>query len=148
MVDANIYGWTYTEFNVAFGWDMDGQPKYEAWENYWSRKVDTYIFNNSATTPRLTGEEAIDIGDLVNKMMAQMNIYLKGETVENPMTMGMLEPPRFPRFEGNPKGNGGIGTEDYLILNKLKRKYSEIRVKSFRLGPIPSDNPFYQDRLE
>ncbi|KKM18005.1 hypothetical protein LCGC14_1670020 [marine sediment metagenome] len=148
MVDTNIYGWTYAEFNIAFGWDMDGQLKYEAWENFWSRKVDTYIFNDSGTTPRLTdANEVIDAGDIVNKMMAMMNIYLKGESVENPLGMGILEPSRFPRFEGQPKGNGGLGTGDYVVLNRLKRKYGEIRVASFRIGIIPNDNPFYQDRL-
>jgi len=80
-------------------------------------------------------------------MMILMNIYLKGETVDNPLMMGMLEPARFPRFEGNPNGNGGLGTGDYIVLNKFKRKYAEIRVKSFRIGLIPDDNPFYQDRL-
>lgn len=145
MVDANIYGWTYSVFHAAFGWDEGTQLKYEAWENFWSRKVDAYIFPDSGATPRLTdAQEKVDVGDIVNKMMALMNIYLKGETVDNPLGMGILDPPRFPRFEGNPNG---VGTNDYRVLNKLKRKNSEIRVKSFRIGVIPSDNPFYQDRL-
>lgn len=148
MPDLNQYGWTYAAFNVAIGWDHTGQLKYEAWENFWSRKVDTYIFNDSAATPRLTdAQEKIDAGDIVNKMMVMMNIYLKGESTDNPLMMGMMEPARFPQFEGNPKGNGGLGTKDYIVLNRLKRKNSEIRVKSFRIGVIPSDSPFYQDRL-
>jgi len=148
MADENIYGWTYTEFNVAFGWDHTGQLKYEAWENYWARKVDSYIFTDSGETPRLTDtHEKADAGDIVNKMLALMNVYLKAESVENPLMLGMLEPARFPTFEGQPKGNGGLGTGDYVVLNQLKRKNSEIRVKSFRIGPIPSDNPFYQDQL-
>ncbi len=145
MADENIYGWTYAVFHAALGWDKGTQLVYEEWENFWSRKIDAYIFYDSGETPRLTdANEVLDVGDIVNKMMTLMNIFLKGETVDNPLGMGMLEPPRFPRFEGNPNE---FGTGDYRVLNRLKRKYSEIRVKSFRIGVIPSDNPFYQDRL-
>ncbi len=145
MVDANIYGWTYAVFHASLGWDKGTQLVYETWENFWSRKVDAYIFPDSGTTPRLTdANEKIDVGDIVNKMMVLMNTYLKGETVDNPLGLGMLDPSKFPRFEGNPYGNG---TNDYKILNRFKKKYSEIRVRSFRIGVIPTDNPFYQDRL-
>lgn len=145
MPDLNIYGWTYAKFHAAFGWDMGNQLKYETWENFWSRKVDAYIFTDSGTTPRLTdANEKLDVGDIVNEMMGLMNIFLKGETVESPLGMGMLEPPRFPKFIGY---SNGIGTMHYRVLNKLKRKNSETHVKTFRMGVIPSDNPFYQDRL-
>jgi hypothetical protein len=147
MVDANIYGWTYSEFNSYIGWDMGGQLKYEAWENKYSRKVDAYIFTESGESPRLVDDEAIEVGDIVNELMVLINIYLKGETVENPLEMGMLEPKRFPQFIGDPEYNNGLGTDHYRTLNKLKRKHSEIVVKSFRIGVIPSENPFYQDRL-
>jgi len=149
MADENIYGWTYAVYHAAIGWDKGTQLVYEAWENYWSRKVDAYIFTDSGLTPRITdAQEKVDVGDIVNKMMVQMNLFLKGESVDNPLGMGMLDPSsRFPRFEGYPEGNGGLGTGDYIVLNKLKRKNSEIRIKSFRIGVIPSDNPFYQDRL-
>ncbi len=148
MVDANIYGWTYSEFNSFVGWDMGTQLKYEAWENKWSRKVDAYIFTDSGESPRLTdSHEATEVGDIVNELMVLTNIYLKAETVENPLEMGMMEPKRFPQFIGNPTENKGLGTDHYRTLNKLKRKYSEISVASFRIGIIPSDSPFYQDRL-
>ncbi len=145
MADENIYGWTYAVFHANLGWDKGTQLVYETWENFWARKIDAYIFADSGETPRLTdAQEVLDVGDIVNKMMVYMNIFLKGETTDNPLSMGVLEPPRFPRFEGQPNG---FGTEDYRVLNRLKRKYSEIRVKSFRIGVIPSDNPFYIDRL-
>jgi len=59
-------------------------------------------------------------------MLIKMNIFLKGESVDNPLGMGMFETARFPRFEGYPEANGGLGTGDYIVLNKLKRKNSEI----------------------
>ncbi|KKM73166.1 hypothetical protein LCGC14_1413290, partial [marine sediment metagenome] len=95
MPDNNIYGWTYSDFNLFVGWDMGNQAKYEAWENKWSRKVDAYIFYDSGATPRLIDEEAIEVGDIVNELMVLTNIYLKAETVENPIEMGMIEPARF-----------------------------------------------------
>ncbi|KKL55423.1 hypothetical protein LCGC14_2255540 [marine sediment metagenome] len=115
MPDENIYGWTYAVFHASLGWDKGTQLVYESWENFWSRKIDAYIFYDSGETPRLTdANEVLDVGDIVNKMMTLMNLFLKGETVDNPLGMGMLEPSKFPRFEGNPYG---IGTEDYKLLN-------------------------------
>ncbi|KKL20711.1 hypothetical protein LCGC14_2452720 [marine sediment metagenome] len=144
---AEIYGWSYADFNTFVGWDMGTQAKYEAWENKWARKIDAYIFTASGTSPRLTGVEATEVGDIVNELMVLTNIYLKGETVENPLEMGMIEPKRFPQFIGDPEANKGLGTDHYRTLNKLKRKHSEISVTSFRIGVIPSDSPFYQDKL-
>jgi len=148
MADENIYGWTYAEFNANIGWDIGTQLKYESWENLWSRKVDAYIFSTSGASPRLTDvNEAAEVGDIVNEMMVLTNIYLKGETVENPLEMGMIVPNRFPQFVGSPTTNRGLGTGHYRTLNKLKRSKSEISVASYRIGIIPSDSPFYQDRL-
>jgi len=148
MVDANIYGWTYDNFHAFFGWDVGNQLKYEAWENLWSRKIDAYIFTGSGTTPRLTdANEKLDVGDIVNEMMVMTNIYLKGESVESPLETGFYsETLGFPKFTGNPRG---IGTGHYAVLNKLRRIHAEepVRVDSIRLGLIPSNNPFYQDRF-
>jgi hypothetical protein len=145
MVDANIYGWTYDNFNTNFGWDVGTQLKYEAWENIWSRKIDAYIYTDSAACPRLTDAyEKLEVGDIVNEMMTQMNVYLKAETVESPLETGFYESVGFPAFKGDPEANKGKGTGHYLVLNKLRRKHSEseVRVDSIRHGIIPDDNPF------
>lgn len=73
-----------------------------------------------------------------------MNLYLKGESGDSPLETGFYVNPGFPTFHGDPNANKGMGTGHYLILNKLKRKYSqsEIRVDSIRMGKIPDDNPF------
>ena len=112
------------------------------WENLWARKVDAYIFTDSGTSPRLTdANEIIDVGDIVNEMMVQMSIYLKAENTESPLETGLYDAIGFPSFKGSPRG---LGTGHYLILNKLRRKYSqtEIRVDSIRHGVKPSNNPF------
>lgn len=150
MADLNIYGWTYDDFNAFVGWDMGGQLKYEAWENHWSRKIESYIFTDSGASPRLTDAyEAAEVGDIVNELMVQTNIYLKGESVENPFETGFYTGPGFPVFHGDPEANNGKGTGHYAILNKYKRKYSqsEVRVNSIRIGKIPADNPFGVDKL-
>ena len=136
MVDANIYGWTYDNFNSALGWDMGAQAKYEFWENFWSRKVDSYVFIDAGTTPRLTdANEKIEAGDIVNEMMVLMNIYLKGETSESPMESGFFEAPGFPVFRGNPNADHRRGTGNYRTLNKLRKIHSEpdIVLDSIRL---------------
>jgi len=144
------YGWTHANFNTAFGWDVGNEAKYLLWENYWSRKVDAYIYTDSGTTPRLTdANEKLEVGDVVNEMMAQMNIYLKAESVETPIETGFYESVGFPSFKGDPKANEGKGTGHYAVLNKYRRKYSEseVRVDSIRVGVIPDDNPFRAGRL-
>lgn len=146
MADENIYGWTYDNFNSFIGWDKGTQLVYEAWENLWSRKIDAYIFTDSGTTPRLTdANEKLDVGDIVNEMMVQTNLFLKGESVESPLEAGFYESPGFPAFKGSSRG---LGTGHYAVLNKLRRIHAEtdVRVDSLRLGVIPSDNPFHQDK--
>lgn len=151
MVDANKYGWTYANFNSFVGWDKGTQLVYEAWENLWSRRVDAYIYTDSGVSPRLTdANEKAEVGDIVNEMMVLTNLYLKGESGESPLETGFYEAPGFPTFKGNPNGNGGQGTGHYRVLNKYRRKYSqsETRVDAIRLGLIPSNNPFYQDKFK
>jgi len=137
MVDTNIYGWTYTDFNTFIGWDVGNQAKYEAWENLWSRKVDAYIFTDIDTTPRITdANEVLQVGDIVNEMMVLTNLYLKGESAESPMELGFYDAPGFPQFKGNPNANGGKGTIHYRLLNRLNKKYSapnRIRTDAVRL---------------
>ena len=142
---AVIYGWTYANFNTAIGWDKGVEATYLLWENSWSRKIDAYIYTDADTSPRLTdAAEKAEVGDIVNEMMVLTNIYLKGESVENPMETGFYISPGLPTFYGDTAANGGKGTEHYAILNKYKRKYSqsEKRVDSIRLGPTPGDSPF------
>jgi len=142
---AVIYGWTYANFNVADTWSGGVEAKYLLWENFWSRKIDAYIFTNAGTTPRLTdANEKIDAGDIVNEMMILMNLYLKASSTEAPMETGLYDNVGFPNFLGDPLANNGLGTGHYTILNKLRRLHSqtEVRVDSIRLGPTPGDNPF------
>lgn len=148
MVDANIYGWTFADFNSFVGWDVGNQLKYEAWENHWSRKIDVYIFTGSAASPRLTGEEAVDAGDIVNELMTLMNLYLKAGSTESPLESGLYDNIGFPVFHGDPEADDGKGTGHYAILNKFKRKYSqsESRVDSIRIG-TDGNNPFPVDNV-
>ena len=144
---AVIYGWSYADFNTAFGWDVGNEAKYLLWENFWSRKIDVYIFITIGLTPRLTdANEKLEVGDIVNEMMTQMNIYLKAESVETPIETGFYESVGFPAFKGDPEGDDRKGTGHYRTLNKLRRKYSVLKIASVRIGQ-PSDNPFYQDRF-
>ena len=140
---AVIYGWSYINFNIAYSWDSDGvEPQYLLWENYWARKVDAYIFTDAGTTPRLTNaNEKIDVGDVINELMVLMNLYLKASSTEAPMETGLYDNVGFPGFIGDPEG---IGTEHYLVLNKLRRIHSqtEVRVDSLRIGVTPTNNPF------
>ena len=148
MVDANIYGSTYAIFHAAVGWDKGTQTVYEYWENHWSRRIDAYIFIAIGTCPRLTdADEKLEVGDIVNEIMVQMNIYLKAESVENPMETGFYTGPGFPVFHGDPEADDGKGSGHYRVLNKLRRKYSVLKVASIRMGPVPDNNPFYQDKL-
>ena len=123
MADANIYGWTYAVYHAAIGWDKGTQLVYESWENFWSRKIDAYIFIDIGECPRLTdANEKLQVGDIVNEMMVQTNIYLKGDSTESPLATGFYTGPGFPRFRGDRKGEG---TEHYAILNKYRRKALE-----------------------
>jgi len=142
---AVIYGWTYANFNTAIGWDKGVEATYLLWENYWARKVEAYVFTDAAASPRFTdASEVAEIGDLINELMVQMNIYLKAESVESPLETGFYESIGFPAFRGDPEANEGKGTGHYTILNKYRRQYSqtEIRVDSMRHGIPPKDNPF------
>ena len=116
-----MYGWTHANFNIAIGWDH-AEAAYLLWENFWSRKIDAYIFLDTGTSPRLTdANEKAEMGDIVNDMMVQMNIYLKAESVENPLQSGFYTGPGFPQFRGD---RSGVGTEHYEILNKYRRRTS------------------------
>lgn len=137
-----IYGWTYAVFSTGLTWHNATEANYVLWENVWSRKVDAYIYTDSGTSPRLTdANEKLDVGDIVNEMMVQMSIYLKAENTESPLETGLYDAIGFPSFKGSPKG---LGTGHYLVLNKLRRKYSEteVRVDSIRHGLRPDANPF------
>ena len=141
---AVIYGWSYADFNAAIGWDKD-EASYLLWENFWAIKIEAYVFISVAASPRFTdANEKKEIATIINDIMVQMNIYLKAESVENPMESGFYESAGFPVFHGDPEG---LGTEHYRILNKYRRKYSELKVTSLRIGVIPDKSPFPQERL-
>ncbi|GAH64644.1 unnamed protein product, partial [marine sediment metagenome] len=115
MADSSKYGWTYEIFHAAVGWDRGTQTVYESWENFWSRKIDAYIFIDSGVCPRITdANESAKLGDIVNEMMVQTNLYLKAAATSSPMETGFYMGPGFPRFKGDPKGRG---TEHYALLN-------------------------------
>jgi hypothetical protein len=148
MADENMYGWTFDNFNAFVGWDIGDQLKYEAWENHWSRRIDAYIFIAIGLSPRLTdANEKLEVGDIVNELLVQTNIYLKAESVSDPMETGFYTGPGFPVFHGDPEADDGKGSGHYRTLNKLRRKYSVLKVSSIRIGPVPNENPFYQDKL-
>ena len=145
---AAHYGWAYDDFNTAIGWDHGVEATYLFWENFWSRKVDAYIFTAIGTCPQLTdANEKLEVGDIVNEMLVRMNVYLKAEESDSPMSSGFYDVAGFPKFEGNPEADKGLGTGHYRVLNKYRRKYSVLKVTAIRIGTIPDDTPFYQDRL-
>ena len=142
---AVIYGWTFIQFTTALGWHNAVEAQYLLWENFWAHKIESYVFTATAASPRFTdANEIIEIATIVNEMMTQMSIYLKAENTESPLETGLYDAIGFPSFKGSSRGKG---TGHYLILNKYKRKYSELRIASFRIGVIPSDNPFRQGKL-
>ena len=139
---AVIYGWNYTDFTTAFGWTSGVEAQYLLWENVWARKVEAYIFTSSAVSPRLTAAaEVAEVGDIINEMMTQMDLYLKADATESPLETGLYDAIGFPSFKGSPRG---LGTGHYRVLNKLRREYSETegRVDSIRLGISPDQNRF------
>jgi hypothetical protein len=124
---AVVYGWTYAEFQA---------------------QVDAYIFTGSGT--HLTdANEIAEIATIVNSKMILTNLYLKGEQNESPMGSGFYSNPGFPIFAGYPEDNNGIGSGDYIILNKYKREKSQefARGDSIRVGVDPDIPYFTHDRF-
>ena len=139
---AVIYGWTYAQFHARVGWEKGGATIYEAWENIWANKINSYIFEIAGTL--LTdADQILEIQTLVNKMMILTNIYLKGDSNETPLQSGFYTGPGFPDFEGFPDDNKGIGSGDYVILNKYKRRKGQelVRVDRIRIGINPDNYP-------
>lgn len=129
-----MYGWTYANFNIAIGWDKT-ETAYLLWENFWSRKIDAYIFLDTGACPRLTdANEKAEMGDIVNEMMILMNLYLKASDTEAPMMTGLYIEPGFPQFRGDRRG---VGTEHYAILNKYRRRTSSplAETNDLNVGP-------------
>ena len=132
---AVMYGWTYANFNIAYTWDGGVEAKYLLWENYWSRKIDAYIFLDTGACPRLTdSSEKAQIGDIVNEMMVLTNLYLKASSTAAPMETGLYTGPGFPQFRGDRRG---AGTEHYAILNKYKRRNSSPLAETYDLDVGP-----------
>lgn len=138
---AVIYGWTYAQFQTTVGWEKGTEAVYILWENFWAKRINSYVFD-SADTLFTDANEILEIQTLVNKMMILMNLYLKGDSNETPIQNGFYGI-GFPDFEGEPMDNDGIGSGDYIILNKYKARHGDelMRVDSFRLGVNPADYP-------
>jgi len=137
---AVIYGWTYAQFHANVGWDKGAETEYDFWENHWAYQADAYIFSGTGT--HVTDvNEILELKTLINKMMILTNLYLKGDSNETPIQSGFYGAIGFPEFIGEPTDNDGVGSGDYIILNKLKRKHSEefARADSIRAGVDPSN---------
>lgn len=140
---AVIYGWTYAVFHSNVGWDRGVEAVYNYWENYWANKVNTYIFNTPGTL--LTdANEIAEIAALINQKMVMTNIYLKGDANETPMASGFYANPFALDFVGDPDDNGGMGSGDFVVLNKYKRLKGEefARADSIRVGIDPENIHF------
>jgi len=136
---AVIYGWTYAQFHANIGWGRGDETVYDFWENYWATQIDSYIFSDAGT--HLTdADEMKEIQTLVNSMMFQMNSYLKADHNEKPMQAGFFGI-GFPYFVGSPLDNKGMGSGNYEILNKYKRKYDTefARADSIMIGIDPAN---------
>lgn len=135
---AVVYGWAYGTFNTNIGWEKGAEAVYDYWENYWANVVDSYIFD-AAGTSLTDADEKLEIQTLVNKMMFMMNLFLKGDDTEKPIQSGFYSI-GFPEFSGSPLDNKGIGSGDFLMLNKYKRKYSSefARSDNIRIGVDPA----------
>lgn len=134
-----IYGWSYAEFHSNVGWEKGTETVYNFWENYWATQADAYIFSEAGT--HITdADEMKQIQTLINSMMILTNLYLKGEVNETPMQSGFYDI-GFPQFIGDPMENNGMGSGDYIILNKYKRKYdlTFARADSIRIGVDPAN---------
>jgi hypothetical protein len=139
---AVIYGWTYAEFHARVGWDKGAEAVYNEWENHWARRINSYIFD-SADTLFTDANEILEIQTLVNKLMVLTNLFLKGESNETPLQSGFYANPGFPDFDGEPTANQGIGSGDYIMLNKYKNKYGDeqMRVDRIRMSVDPAEYP-------
>jgi len=144
---AIIYGWTYVQFHARFGWEKGGATEYEAWENFFSLQADAYIFSGSGVHVT-DASEILELQTIINRMMGLMNIYLKGEHNETPLQSGFYGI-GFPEFVGEPADNDGVGSGDYIILNKLKRGKGQefARADGIRIGVSPDNIYFSQDRF-
>jgi len=69
------------------------------------------------------------------------NTYLKADHNETPLQSGFYMNPGPPQFSGFPDDNNGMGSGDYIILNKYKRKYDKTyrRADSIRIGVDPAN---------
>ena len=139
---AIIYGWTYVQFHERVGWEKGGATVYEAWENKWAAQIDSYIFEVAGTHLTVAAEKA-EIQTLVNTMMILTNVYLKAEVTKAPNSE-LYGTPGFPQLEGSPFDNKGIGSGDFIMLNKYKRKYDKTfaRSDSIRIGVDPAHTYF------
>lgn len=140
---AVIYGWTYAIFHTTVGWDKGTEAIYNYWENHWANRVNSYVFDTAGSL-FTDADEITEIATLVNKMMIQTNLFLKGEANETPMQSGFYSNPGFPDFSGYPDDNKGQGSGDYIMLNKYKEKYGETlaRVDLVRIGVDPDNVSF------
>ena len=144
---AVIYGWTYAEFHARVGWDKGDATVYDAWENFWAYQADAYIYSDTGVHVT-DANEKLELQTVINKMMVMMNLYLKAEHNETPMQSGFYGE-GLPEFAGEPNDNNGVGSGDYIILNKLKRGKSQefARADGIRVGVSPDNIYFSHDRF-
>ena len=116
-----IYAWTYAEFHANSGWEKGADPEYVFWENQWAHAVEAYIFMNSADAPLTDAGDLKDVKTLINRMLVETNIFLKGDATQGGFVTKKAE---FPEFKGKSEDNEGIGSGDFILLNKLRDKYS------------------------
>ena len=118
---AVIYGWAYAVFHANVGWEHGAEPEYNYWENHWAHLIESYVFYNSSDAPLVDAGDINDVATLVNRMMVETNIFIKGDAI----TGGYITTPiTFPKFKGNADDNGGLGSGDYVMLNKIRDKYN------------------------
>lgn len=85
------------EYTASVGWDMGTNPEttYTYWENFWARKINEEIFSDPDTY--LTATDDINaVKDIVNQLLIETNIFLKGESVQSGGFV--IQRPTFPQF--------------------------------------------------
>lgn len=120
---AVIYGWAYAVFHANVGWDKGAATEYDYWENFWANAVDSYIFDDGDDAPLIDTGDMLDVATIINRLLVEVNIFLKGDATQGGF---ITQPVTFPKFKGNPEDNNGLGSGDFIILNKLKKKYSTV----------------------
>jgi hypothetical protein len=130
---AVVYGWTYANAVLQYGWESGVEAQYIVWENHWAKKIDSIIFTDTSTGPLTDADEVLDVATIVNELMMQTNNWLKSRYVHHPLSGSFIV--KAPK----------LTADHWVILEKYARKYreEEVRIDEIRMRVDP-DNVYFR----